>query len=84
MVISQDSNTVDPNSGGLTEEKTYQPLPYESTKNGPIDTTTVKIRPLPKEDGETTTTPSIVDNLDERIKRKEEYQKKLQQIQTFA
>jgi hypothetical protein len=84
MVISQDSNTVDPNSGGLTEEKTYQPLPYESTKDGPIKTPTIKILPLPKEDGTTTTSPSIVGDLEERIRRKEEYLKKLQPIQTFA
>ena len=83
-VTSQDSNTVEPNTGGLVEQKSYNPLDYKSTKDGPIDTPTVKVLPLPKEDGETTIIPSIVDNLDERLKRKEDYQKKLQPIQIFA
>jgi len=83
-VISQDSNTVDPNIGDLVEKKPYHPLPYESTKDGPIKTRTIKILPLPKEEGTTTTSPSIVGDLEERLRRKEEYLKKLQPIQTFA
>lgn len=83
-VVSQDSNTVDPNFGGLNEERVYQPLSYESTRNGPIDTTTVRIRPLPSEDGETKTLPSVIDNLEERRIRRQNYLKKLQPIQIFA
>lgn len=83
-VTSQDSNTVDPNLSDTPEEKIYEPIQYESTENGPINTPTIKILPIPKEPGRTTSTPSLVDDLDVRLRRKEEYSKKLQPIETFA
>ncbi len=71
---SYDANESDTPTGG----KTYQPLDYESTDNGPIDTETVKIRPLPKENGVTTILPSTVDGIEERKRRKLQYQGRLQ------
>jgi hypothetical protein len=76
-VVSQDSNTVEPNLSDTPEEKVYSPLLYESTGDGPIDTPTIKILPLPKEPGKTTTTPSVLDDINGRIRRKEEYSKKI-------
>jgi hypothetical protein len=76
-VVSQDSNTVEPNLSDTPEERVYSPLLYKSTEDGPIDTPTIKILPLPKEPGKTTTTPSVLDDINGRIRRKEEYSKKI-------
>lgn len=60
----------------------FSPLDYESTKNGPISTETIKIRPLPKEDGETTIKLSVVSDLGGREERKQLYQNRLQTTKT--
>jgi hypothetical protein len=83
-VTSEDSNTVEPNLSDTPEEKIYNTLNYESTEDGPISTPTVKIIPLPKEPGRTISSPSIIDDFDIRLKRKEGYSKKLQTTETIA
>ena len=77
---SYDPNTVNADINNTT----FSPLDYESTKNGPISTDTVKINPLPKEYGKTTIKPLIVTNLDDRKKRKQLYQDRLQPTQTIT
>ena len=70
-----------PYSGGFNEG--LEPSDYLSTENGPIDTPGVKINPLPKENGETTTEPSVVNDIKNRLERMVEYRQRLQPTETI-
>lgn len=83
IVTSGRSQSYVPNNGNNRNSTTFNPLDYESTEDGPINRETVKINPLPKEDGETTITPSSVGDLGNRKKRKLLYQNRLQTTQTI-
>ena len=71
-----------PYSGGFNEG--LEPSDYLSTENGPIDTPGVKINPLPKENGETTTEPSVVNDIKNRLERMVEYRQRLQPTETIV
>jgi len=77
-ITSGRSQSYDTNNGNESRDVTYRELDYESTENGPIDTETVKIKPLPKENGVTTILPSTVGGIEERKRRKLQYQGRLQ------
>ena len=83
VITSGRSQSYVPNNGNESRNVTYPPLDYESTENGPINRETVKINPLPKENGETMIEPSNVGDIKEREKRKLLYQDRLQTTQTI-
>jgi hypothetical protein len=82
---SQDSGDYQPNTGGGGDEgKNYDPVDNNETGDGPIETPTVTIIPTPKENGETTTSPSFVSNPPDRLKRKNDYLNRLQPTETIT